>query len=520
MPETVIFEDPTGDGPPIELTRFEVPKNLPDRSQRIGKIPEPDPHYVDVGMLYRFAQVEAVRRAEPPGFVPLHVAVRGHMGTGKDHDVEQFAAKLGLPYFRIPLTGEVRDVTLIGSTKLHGDGAGGTESRWEDGDITRALRGPALLNLSELNAAGAETLFALHGLLDRYAAIDLPNGETVRLRDDVRVFGTMNPTDLRDYAGTQTLNKAFADRWVIWEKRFPGADQIEAMLRRRYPDLREAYVQAIARLALSQAEHIARYSVTLLPAQRRAILNRLIEAYQASDDAKTAQTLRSNLDTYSVGPGVSLAAAQQLLPTLRGGVVLPSTVTAALAGRQAAAAGLAARWLSAGSGDRQTLVDALTQALLAEDAARAEFYAGASTLALPERLALLHDQVAWLTIKQRAASGAYGVALAPDWANQADAISTALTDTYTELINGYGQQLDTLDAVEGLTARVELLRQGVLWARLGILPEHVETALSEQLSDASRQLWTRQGNAGLLITPQDVRGQRLYLLAGSDAAQK
>lgn len=278
--------------------------------------------------------------------------------------------------------------------------------------------------------------------------------------------------------------------------------------------------QAIARLALSQAEHIARYSVTLLPAQRRAILSRLIEAYQASDDAKTAQTLRSNLDTYSVGPGVSLAAAQQLLPTLRGGVVLPSTVTAALAGRQAAAAGLAARWLSAGSGDRQMLADALTQALLAEDAARAEFYAGASTLALPERLALLHDQVAWLTIKQRAASGAYGVALAPDWANQADAISTALTDTYTELINGYGQQLDTLDAVEALTARVELLRQGVLWARLGILPEHVETALSEQLSDASRQLWTRQGNAGLLITSQAVRSQSLYLLVGSDAAQQ
>ncbi len=46
------------------------------------------------------------------------------MGTGKDHDIEQFAAMLGLPYYRIPLTGEVRDVTLIGSTKLHGDGKG------------------------------------------------------------------------------------------------------------------------------------------------------------------------------------------------------------------------------------------------------------------------------------------------------------------------------------------------------------------------------------------------------------
>lgn len=250
MPEKVRFEDPTGDGPPIELERFELPADLPDYEFRRRKIPQPDPHYVDLGMLYRFAQLEQARQSEADGLVPLHVAVRGHMGTGKDHDIEQFAAALGLPYFRIPLTGEVRDVTLIGSTRLHGDGKGGTESRWEDGDITRALRGPALVNLSELNAAGAETLFALHGLLDRYAALDLPNGETVSLREDVRIFGTMNPTDIRDYAGTQTLNKAFADRWLIWEKSFPDEDQVKAMLQRRYPALKPDYVEAIARLTV------------------------------------------------------------------------------------------------------------------------------------------------------------------------------------------------------------------------------------------------------------------------------
>jgi MoxR-like ATPase len=248
LPDKVTFEDPSGEGPPITLEKFDVPEGSEDRELRLRKIPEPDPHYVDLGMLYRFAQLEQARGSE--GLIPLHVAVRGHMGTGKDHDIEQFAAAMGLPYFRIPLTGEVRDVTLIGSTRLHGDGKGGTESRWEDGDITRALRGPSLLNLSELNAAGAETLFALHGLLDRYSALDLPTGETVRLRDDVRIFGTMNPTDLRDYAGTQTLNKAFADRWVIWEKEFPGGEQVEAMLNRRYPHLKEEYVKAIARLAV------------------------------------------------------------------------------------------------------------------------------------------------------------------------------------------------------------------------------------------------------------------------------
>jgi MoxR-like ATPase len=281
LPEKVTFEDPAGVGPAISLERFEIPDDVPEVDLRLRKIPEPDPHYVDLGMLYRFAQLEQARVSGAEGLVPLHVAVRGHMGTGKDHDIEQFAAAMGLPYFRIPLTGEVRDVTLIGSTRLHGDGKGGTESRWEDGDITRALRGPALLNLSELNAAGAETLFALHGLLDRYSSLDLPTGETVRLRPDVRIFGTMNPTDLRDYAGTQTLNKAFADRWVIWEKYFPAGDQVEAMLTRRYPHLKEEYVEAIARLAVE--------------------VNASFEAQDSGVRVETPLSLRSVLDRIPTG---------------------------------------------------------------------------------------------------------------------------------------------------------------------------------------------------------------------------
>jgi len=290
LDEVVTFEDPVGEGTPIRLERFTVPDDLPDYQQRAGKIPKPDPHYVDLGMLYRFAAIEAVRRESPAGFVPLHLAIRGHMGTGKDHDIEQFAARLGLPYYRIPLTGEVRDVTLIGSTRLHGDGKGGTESRWEDGDITRALRGPALVNLSELNAAGAETLFALHGLLDRYAALDLPTGETVHLRADVRMFGTMNPTDLRDYAGTQTLNKAFADRWVIWEKLFPSGDQVEAMLERRYPTLHKDYVSAIARLTVEiDASFEVADTATRVetPLSLRSVLDRLptgLAVYQGESD--------------------------------------------------------------------------------------------------------------------------------------------------------------------------------------------------------------------------------------------
>jgi MoxR-like ATPase len=280
MAETVTFIDPAGEGSNIELPVAVVPKDLPDRENRLKHIPTEDPFYVDLGMLYKLAQLEQVRTEH---FVesPLHLALRGHMGTGKDHDLEQFAARLKTPYYRIPLTGEVRDITLIGSVKLHGDGKGGTESRWEDGDITRALRGPALVNLSELNAAGAETLFALHGLLDRHRALELPTGEMVRLRDDVRIFGTLNPTDLRDYAGTQTLNKAFSDRWIIWEKIFPGTEGLSLMLERRHPTMDPEVRDLLTKLATE--------------------INMSFTAGDSRTRVETPMSLRTVLDRYPAG---------------------------------------------------------------------------------------------------------------------------------------------------------------------------------------------------------------------------
>jgi MoxR-like ATPase len=289
MADTVTFEDPAGAGKPIELKTATIPKDVPDADLRRDHIPEPDPYYVDIGMLYRLAMLEQTRKSRFEG-IPLHLALRGHMGTGKDHDLEQFAALTRLPYYRIPLTGEVRDITLIGSVKLHGDGKGGTESRWEDGDITRAIRGPALVNLSELNAAGAETLFALHGLLDRHQALELPTGEMVRLRDDVRMFGTLNPTDLRDYAGTQTLNKAFADRWIIWEKEFPAEDELQMMLLRRHPDMRKELVEMIPKLAVEINEAFVAGDATTrveTPMSLRTVLDRLpagLDMYAEAED--------------------------------------------------------------------------------------------------------------------------------------------------------------------------------------------------------------------------------------------
>ena len=284
-----LFTDPNGKDQ-ISLQECELDKNLSDIDSRTQRIPRIDETYVDLGTQYKLAKIMESKQATFHNEVPIHVALKGHMGTGKDHDIEQLAAKLKYPYYRIPLSGEVRDVTLLGSVQLYGDGIGGTDSKWQDGELTRALRGPSFVNLSELNAAGPEVLFALHSLLDRHKKLELPNGEVIELRNDTFIFGTMNPTSLRDYAGTQTLNKAFADRWVIWDKPFPNNEQLESIFNKKYPKLQQEFVALIIKLAIEINNSFVSDDISInieTPMSLRTIVERIpvgLDLYKESSD--------------------------------------------------------------------------------------------------------------------------------------------------------------------------------------------------------------------------------------------
>jgi len=284
----VKFENPSKQKSYIELNECVLDKKIDDYESRLNRVPEIDDYYVDLGTQFRLAQVMEAKLNAFKNELPIHIALKGHMGTGKDHDIEQFAAKLKYPYYRIPLSGEVRDVTLLGSVQLYGDGKGGTESRWQDGELTRALRGPAIVNLSELNAAGPEVLFALHSLLDRHKKLELPNGEVLQLRDDTFIFGTMNPTSLRDYAGTQSLNKAFADRWVIWDKPFPNKEQLKSIFSKRYPTLQKSYTDLVIKLALEINNSFMSDDISVnieTPMSLRTIVERIPLGLKVSSDA-------------------------------------------------------------------------------------------------------------------------------------------------------------------------------------------------------------------------------------------
>jgi hypothetical protein len=274
-----------------------------------------------------------------------------------------------------------------------------------------------------------------------------------------------------------------------------------------------------ARMSLAQVENVARYSLSLLPAQRREILGKLLEAYRSSGDSQAASSVQGLLGVSGSGSGVAVEPARASLGDLRGSVVLPESVGSQVVARQQAAAQAAAKWFNADEASRAQLAKGLGDALLQEDQARSEFYSSAAGLSTADRLALLHDQIAWFTMKYRVARGDFGVSLVPAWEGQREQVRAALADAYTQLVNGYGQQIDALSPASASQARVELLRQGVLWSRLGLLPGNLEATLSEKLADASRQLWTRRGNAGLTVVVQEVDGKRFYLLSGSEAGR-
>ena len=283
------FKDPNGKDT-VSIDECVLDNKLPDHAARSERIPKVDKNYVDLGTQYKLAKIIESKQKTFNNEIPIHIALKGHMGTGKDHDIEQLAAKLKYPYYRIPLSGEVRDVTLLGSVQLYGDGIGGTDSKWQDGELTRALRGPSFVNLSELNAAGPEVLFALHSLLDRHKKLELPNGEVIELRNDTYIFGTMNPTSLRDYAGTQTLNKAFADRWVIWDKPFPNKVQLESIFKKKYPNLQTEFVDLIIKLAIVINNSFVSDDISVnieTPMSLRTIVERIpvgLDLYRESSD--------------------------------------------------------------------------------------------------------------------------------------------------------------------------------------------------------------------------------------------
>jgi hypothetical protein len=220
-----------------------------------------------------------------------------------------------------------------------------------------------------------------------------------------------------------------------------------------------------------QVQRIATQSPEFLPAQRAQVFETLRPIAEQLDNSAFRQEMIELVRNPYLNPtGLHL---NNQWSTLSEPLIPDALQEEKVAVRQQAARQLAERIILTGGADVEPERFALATALQAEDQTRAGYYQRtlSAGISLPQQHQLLLERRAWLVLKARIASGAFGFSIVPEWeANQTHIfqdISTAIYDLNIIV----DAQLNALsDPVEKALLRVELLRWLALQVELGLHP--------------------------------------------------
>jgi cobaltochelatase CobS len=147
------------------------------------------------------------------------VMVQGYHGTGKSTHIEQVAARLNWPLFRINLDAHVSRIDLVGKDAIVlKDGKQITEFR--EGMLPWALQRPIAVTFDEYDAGRPDVMFVIQRVLESSGKLTLlDQNRVITPNKYFRLFSTTNTIGLGDttglYHGTQQINQGQMDRWSI-----------------------------------------------------------------------------------------------------------------------------------------------------------------------------------------------------------------------------------------------------------------------------------------------------------------
>ena len=187
-----------------------------------------------------------------------NIILTGGTGTGKTTSIVQLAARINQPVVRINFNGETRLYDFLGKMHIHGG-----NTQWVDGVLPMAMRKGYWLLLDELDFADPAVLSLLHPVLEDNPLLVLKenNGEVIIPHPDFRIFATANSIGaMQDragsYSGTQNMNDAFLDRWIILHvPNLPLKDELR-VVRGKVPGLRGRWARRIVEFAKKCREHV------------------------------------------------------------------------------------------------------------------------------------------------------------------------------------------------------------------------------------------------------------------------
>ena len=144
----------------------------------------------------------------------LSVLLKGPTGTGKTRFVEHMAHQLDLPLITVACHEETSATDLTGRFILKG-----SETLWQDGPLTTAVRNGSIIYLDEIAEARPDVIVAIHSLTDhrRYLFLDkLP--EEIKAADTFMLVASYNPGYQR---GFKELKPSTRQRFVSLAFNYP-----------------------------------------------------------------------------------------------------------------------------------------------------------------------------------------------------------------------------------------------------------------------------------------------------------
>ncbi|WP_171060511.1 MoxR family ATPase [Poseidonocella sp. HB161398] len=179
----------------------------------------------------------------------------GHTGTGKTTLLEQVAARLRWPCFRLNFDSEITRADLIGRDVLRTDPeTGQTVSFFEEGVLPMVMQRPFILILDELDFVRSDVAYVMQRALEQAGLVLTEDGgRIINPHPMFRMFATGNTKGQGDdsglYQGARVQSVALLNRFSYWI----GVDYLEAGQRR---ELMEA---AKGKLANGEVLTLANY---------------------------------------------------------------------------------------------------------------------------------------------------------------------------------------------------------------------------------------------------------------------
>jgi len=223
-----------------------------------------------------------------------NLLLAGPKAMGKNVLCENLGALFGRPVWNVSFHINTDASYLVGT-----DTYDGRAVVFRPGPIWLCAEKGGFGVLDEINMAKNEALAVLHAALDFRRSLDVPGYEKLDLRPETRFIATMN----YGYAGTRDLNEALCSRFAVLEMPVISEENLQKLIRRRYPAIRPGICDQLAKLYAELERKAESAEISDAALDLRGLLDAiaLMEQGLLSGDALGMCIVNKSFDPYERG---------------------------------------------------------------------------------------------------------------------------------------------------------------------------------------------------------------------------